>query len=116
MWVVTGDATDTAIVRVVAFAESQTIRLEAQAGDVGAILHHYFFESAMALSAKMRGVVGRHVGEFFHLVEMKFALRHTCQMLWGRNVAVNALHAGRQFVEAELLAIAAVGGVTAKAA
>jgi hypothetical protein len=95
VWIVTGDATDAAIVRVVAFAESKALRLEAEAGDVGWILHHYFFEGAMALSAKMRGVVGRHVGELFHLVEMKFALRHSRQMSWGRDVAMHALHAGR---------------------
>jgi hypothetical protein len=58
MWVVARKAANALIVRVVAFAAGQTIRLEANIRDTRLALTSNLFPGAMTLTAKVRGLFG----------------------------------------------------------
>src|SRR5690348_10081267 len=59
MRVVTCETTDARIVRVVAFALRETIRLETYVGNAGAGLHGDFRPCAVTLAAKIGGLLRR---------------------------------------------------------
>ncbi len=115
MRVVAGETRDTLVVDVEALAIGQAIGLEANiAGTVRPVLSH-IVPGTVALAAELRAVFGVHSSQLLHLEELCISLFQPSEMVFGRSMAMLALHAGLQCCLVQFSVVNGSGGVAAKA-
>ena len=109
---------DARIVRVVAFAAREPVRLKADVGNTWFGFHSDLRPGAMTLPAEIRSLVRRHCDQplQFRGYRSVRARLHRRQMLGGPLVTVRALYTRNQVFQRELFSLNRTGCVTAKAA
>ena len=116
--VVAGQATDARVVRVIAFASGQPVRLEADISNTEVSLEGDFRPGAVTLAAEVgslfRGETDQLVQVFWRR-RVVIARQHRSQVRVDCLMTVPALHSWSQFIQGELLSLHGIRSVASKA-